>query len=172
MAHDTFRIERMNVEDLPEVLAIEETCFPVPWSRESFVSEIDSRGRSHPLVIRRHGGGLRQRPLGYACVWAVRDEVWINNLAVHPEFRRRGLATALLREALRLGRELGCARALLEVRPSNEGAIRLYAATGFHSIGRRPRYYTDNDEDALLMEARLGAQGREGWKRSYLRRSI
>lgn len=159
----------MTREDLPDVLAIEEDCFPVPWSRECFVSEIETAARSHPLVLRRLGTGPGPLTVGYACVWAVHDELWINNLAVHRDYRGRGLGTALLREALRAGRRLGCARALLEVRPSNQAALRLYTAEGFRVLGRRPRYYTDNQEDALVMVARLGAPGRLGLRRVWAR---
>ncbi|MBI4245994.1 MAG: ribosomal protein S18-alanine N-acetyltransferase [Candidatus Rokubacteria bacterium] len=160
----------MTREDLPAVVAIEEDCFPVPWSQECFVSEIDNVGRSHPMVIRRSGSGPGPRVVGYASLWTIRDELWINNLAVHRDYRRRGLGTLLLREALRLGRRLNCSRALLEVRPSNEDAIHLYTTEGFRTIGRRPRYYTDNQEDALVMVARLAAWRRQGWKPALLRR--
>lgn len=162
---DEFHIERMTRADLPEVQEIERACFRVPWSRECFISEIDSAERSHPLVVRRAPGAAGPRVVAFACLWRVHDELWINNLAVHPSFRRRGLARRLLGEALALGRRYYCSQALLEVRPSNEEAIQLYRAEGFRAVGRRPRYYTDNQEDALLMVARLGAARLSGWKR-------
>ena len=164
MAHDEFRIDRMTREDLPEILAIERACFPVPWSRECFLSEVDNIARSHPRVIRRHGRDAGPRAVGYACLWQVHDEIWINNFAVHASYRRRGLGTRLLRETLSLARRLGCVQVLLEVRPSNEEAIRLYESEGFREIGRRRRYYTDNNEDALLMAVRFAASRRVGWR--------
>jgi len=169
LAADAFQIRRMTAGDLADVLAIERACFAAPWSRASFLSEIDTPGRSHPLVVQSTGGGPGTGVVGYACLWRVQDELWINNLAVHRDFRRRGLATRLLREALRFARQEGCAVALLEVRPSNAQAVRLYRSEGFEAIGRRPRYYSDNGEDALVMAARLRSPGRQGWRRTLAR---
>jgi ribosomal-protein-alanine N-acetyltransferase len=157
------RIERMTQADLPEVLEIERACFPSPWSRQCFLAEVLNRRRSHPLVARLNEPGGGASPVaGYACLWQVHEEIWINNLAVRADLRRRGLGRRLVREALRLGRELGCRQAILEVRPSNREAIRLYQSEGFEEISRRSRYYTDNQEDALVMATGLArrAQGR------------
>jgi len=170
MGDDDFRIEPMTRADVPEVLAIERACFRAPWSRDAFISEIGSPGRSFPLVVRRLSGAPESpRVVAYVCLWRVHDELWINNLAVHHGFRRLGLGRRLVREALALGSQLGCAQALLEVRPSNEHAIRLYRAAGFRTLARRPRYYTDNQEDALLMVARLSAAALKGWRRALQR---
>jgi ribosomal-protein-alanine N-acetyltransferase len=156
------RIERMTQADLSEVVEIERACFPSPWSRQCFLAEVLNRRRSHPLVARleRPAGAVA----GYACLWQVHDELWINNLAVRSDLRRRGVGRRLLREALRLGVELGCRQAILEVRPSNREAIRLYESEGFAAVARRPRYYTDNHEDALVMAAALKAPRKESNK--------
>jgi ribosomal-protein-alanine N-acetyltransferase len=155
LAHDTYNIERMTPSDLREVLEIERACFRTPWGRRSFMAEIESPGRSFPLVLRVRSQGRRAHVLGYVCVWRVQEEMWVNNLAVHPSHRCLGLGTRLLQEALDLGRQLGCECALLEVRPSNREARRLYRREGFHTVGLRKGYYSDDLEDALVMTAHL-----------------
>jgi ribosomal-protein-alanine N-acetyltransferase len=84
-------------------------------------------------------------------VWLIFDELHINNLAVLPEWRRRGVASALLRHVLAEGAAGGATRATLEVRASNVPAIALYEGFGFVTRGRRPRYYTNPAEDALIL---------------------
>ena len=87
----------------------------------------------------------------YIIYWVVADEMHILNLAVHPQYRRRGLARRLLSLAMTQARELGAQVAWLEVRPSNDPALSLYHSFGFQEVGRRPRYYEDTQEDALLL---------------------
>lgn len=155
MASVAFDIQRMNCSDLSEVLEIEQACFTTPWSRSSFMVEVENTGRSYPLVVRARGREGVAPLMGYVCVWRVQGELWINNLAVHPSHRRRGLGTRLLQAALDMGRKLGCEHALLEVRLSNQQARRLYRHQGFHTVGLRRRYYPDDLEDALVMSASL-----------------
>jgi ribosomal-protein-alanine N-acetyltransferase len=88
---------------------------------------------------------------GYLIFWVVADEMHILNLAVHPKHRRQGIARRLLAEGLTQARELGANLAWLEVRPSNTPARALYASFGFTEVGRRPQYYDDTSEDALLL---------------------
>lgn len=170
MAHPAYDIQRMKLSDLCEVLEIECASFTTPWTRRSFLAEIEAAGRSFPLIVRaRSSAGGPAPVLGYACVWRVQNELWINNLAVRPSHRCLGLGTQLLRAALELGRQLGCECALLEVRPSNRQARRLYRREGFHTVGLRRAYYTDDREDALLMTAHLRPRPRvgqgQGWAR-------
>jgi ribosomal-protein-alanine N-acetyltransferase len=87
----------------------------------------------------------------------VDDELMINNVAVASGARRRGAGRALLRHAMHAGAIEGCVTAWLEVRPSNDAAIHLYVSLGFEVVGRRRRYYTDTQEDALVMRAFLKA---------------
>lgn len=140
----------MRTSDLDAVLAIERLAFPSPWAREHFLHEI--RGNPHAFnpVVREAG-----RVVAYACTWIVEGTLEINNIAVDPAFRRRGHARSLLERALERALRRNCERAILEVRPSNEGAKRLYASFGFREVGRRPRYYEDNGEDAILMARTL-----------------
>jgi ribosomal-protein-alanine N-acetyltransferase len=88
---------------------------------------------------------------GYLIYWLVAGEMHILNLAVHPDCRRQGIARALLQEGLRRARAQDAEVAWLEVRPSNQAAQALYESFGFQKVGRRPRYYADNQEDAMLM---------------------
>jgi ribosomal-protein-alanine N-acetyltransferase len=144
----------MGLDDLEQVQWIERNSFSSPWQREHFLHELRSNRFAVNRVLRRS-----DRVLGYSCCWIVDDELRINNIAVHPDHRRRGLARRLLRAALREARQCGCSRATLEVRPSNGAAIRLYRQHGFVQVGRRHNYYRDEGEDALLMEASLGRPG-------------
>lgn len=142
-------IREAGLAEVTAIWAIEKVSFPSPWSRWSFLAELGQR-HSHTLVA---GPSPPQpwRTWGYIIFWVVADEMHILNLAVHPERRRRGLARQLLEEALRQARGLGVLTAWLEVRPSNTPARALYESLGFKEVGRRPRYYDDTQEDALLL---------------------
>jgi ribosomal-protein-alanine N-acetyltransferase len=135
-------------EDLAAVLAIEETAFASPWTRASFLQELQS-SHSHLTVAERQG-----QVIGYVCCWHVADEVQILDIAVHPVCRRQGVGECLLRHALASGQHHGALSANLEVRCSNLAAIALYKKLGFCEAGVRPRYYADG-EDALVMICRF-----------------
>jgi ribosomal-protein-alanine N-acetyltransferase len=142
-------IRRAGLADVTAMWAIEKASFPSPWSRWSFLSELGHRN-SHTLVT----GPAPPHPWqlwGYLIFWVVLDEMHILNLAVAPEHRRRGIGRRLLAEGLAQARELGAEVAWLEVRPSNSPARALYAAFGFKEVARRPHYYDDTQEDALLL---------------------
>jgi ribosomal-protein-alanine N-acetyltransferase len=89
--------------------------------------------------------------IAYCAVWLIFDELHINNLAVLPDWRRQGVASWLLAHVLHAGEASGAARGTLEVRASNAPAIALYEGFGFRERGRRPRYYTNPTEDALIL---------------------
>jgi [ribosomal protein S18]-alanine N-acetyltransferase len=137
-------IRRLTYADLPQVIAIERRAFPTPWSLAMFVLEL-SKPSGICLAARRDG-----RMCGYL-VCSRYDTVWhIMNVAVDPDVRRTGVATALLSALLeRVGDPR--ARYTLEVRQSNAAAIELYQRFGFATAGLRRRYYQDNGEDALIM---------------------
>jgi [ribosomal protein S18]-alanine N-acetyltransferase len=145
------RIEPMRGEDLPQVMAIEVVSFSVPWTEEMFGNELDAETLSNALVARAPGEGGTSRVVGYICVWLISDELHINNLAVHPRWRKRGVARELLRAALQHGRRGGARAAFLEVRASNLPAQHLYREFHFEPVGVRPRYYTHPIEDAVVM---------------------
>jgi ribosomal-protein-alanine N-acetyltransferase len=140
-------IRRAGLADVTAIWAIEKASFPSPWSRWSFLTEWATRTATP--------GGRPSSPTwqtwGYLIFWVVLDEMHILNLAVHPEHRRRSIARRLLAEGLAQARTLGAELAWLEVRTSNLAAQALYKSFGFREVGRRPRYYDDTQEDALLL---------------------
>ena len=143
-----WRIEPLiDPKQIDDVLAIEEASFTNPWTREMYLAEMDNRGVSYCYLARDPDGGV----VGFCSFWRVLDELHINNLAVKPESRRSGVATALLRYVLREGATLGAQRATLEVRQSNDPARLLYERFGFAVAGVRRAYYTKPVEDALVL---------------------
>ncbi|MBI3122096.1 MAG: ribosomal protein S18-alanine N-acetyltransferase [candidate division NC10 bacterium] len=147
----TIVIEPMRREDLSEILAIEVASFAVPWTQEMFESELARGDLSEILVARLADAGTPPPVGGYICVWVVSDELHINNIAVDPRWRRRGIAGALLEAALDHGRMRGARRAFLEVRVSNLAAQALYRQYGFEAAGVRRGYYDQPTEDAVIM---------------------
>ena len=143
-------LDRMHAGDLDEVVAIERVAFTLPWSRGAFLYEIEQNRVARCWVMREG-----PRVVGYMCVWEIGDELHVTNIAVHPGWRRRGIARALLANLLEDGRHRSLRLVGLEVRPSNVEARTLYESFGFEVIGRRKGYYYDTGEDALVMEARL-----------------
>jgi len=142
-------IRRAGLADVTAIWAIEKLSFPTPWSRWSFLLELSQRN-SRTLVASPPAPQPWQT-WGYLIFWVVLEEMHILNLAVHPEYRRRGIARRLLAEGLAQARTLGAELAWLEVRPSNLAARALYKSLGFKEVGRRPHYYDDTKEDALLL---------------------
>ena len=143
----------LELDDLPAVVAIEDLSFPIPWSLSSFRYEM----LENPYAS-LFGARLREPPglVAFACVWVIDQEMKINNIAVHPEWRGRGIGRVLLARLLDFGHQQGCTEVMLEVRPSNEPALRMYARAGFRVMGRRKGYYSDTHEDALVMVCPLG----------------
>jgi [ribosomal protein S18]-alanine N-acetyltransferase len=133
--------------DLDGVLAVETESFTNPWTRQMYVWELQNRSVCHIYVVRTTSCPV----IGFCAFWLVFDEIHINNVAILPQFRGRGIGSALLRHVLTEGRRLGARRATLEVRASNDGARRLYERLGFYVAGLRPRYYTNPVEDALIL---------------------
>jgi ribosomal-protein-alanine N-acetyltransferase len=134
-------------EQVDDLLVIEEAAFTNPWTREMYLAELENHGVSFCFLARTDEG----RSVGFCSVWRVADELHINNLAVLPEFRRTGVATALLAHVLRHGVESGAQRATLEVRESNDAARILYQQFGFTVAGLRRSYYSKPVEDALVL---------------------
>ncbi len=150
-SHKTFcKIIRMIEDDLPEVMLIEKASFPAPWTEQAFRDEL-VYPFSYPYVAKVRD--IHPSPvLGYICFWIILDELHLLNLAVHPVHRRQGIGRELFSFALKMGEAAGTRFATLEVRPSNIAAITLYKDTGFIPVGRRPGYYSDSHEDAVIME--------------------
>jgi len=145
------RIEKMVEADLDEVVAIEEHSYATPWPPGIFLSELKEVDSARLFVARPANRNRLDQVLGYICFWIVVDEAHIVNVAVHPFYRRQGIGEKLMKETLHYARGFGCVQATLEVRVSNHGAQRLYEKLGFIPVAIRKRYYSDNDEDAIVM---------------------
>jgi len=140
------RVEPMTAADIPAVHRIEHASFPVPWPDYAFRQELETNRLAHYLVV--HVGS---RAVAYAGIWMMVDEAHVTTFAVLPDWRRQGIGGRLLLALLRLAQEHGARVATLEVRVSNVAARALYQRFGFRPVGIRPRYYSDNAEDALIM---------------------
>ena len=140
-------IGQMREADLDEVVEIEKRSFVAPWSKRLF-RETLSFPLSFNLVIRKK---VDNKVAGYANFYVIGDEVQILNIAVAPESRKEGYATRLLRHAIAYWASAGGKEFFLEVREGNSEAIRLYEKLGFVKVGRRKKYYTETNEDALVM---------------------
>jgi [ribosomal protein S18]-alanine N-acetyltransferase len=149
-------IERMTHDDVAAVMAVDQLCFPSPWSENAYRSEMGNVS-AHYIVARLPERGFgaaaegQGRLVGFAGAWIVMDEAHVTTIGVHPEYRRHGIGERLFAALLEEARERGVRRATLEVRESNRGAQALYARFGFIPIARRRRYYSDTDEDAIVM---------------------
>jgi ribosomal-protein-alanine N-acetyltransferase len=143
-----YRIEPFtSPSDLDGMMEVEHASFTNPWTREMYLAELANTGVSFMFVARDDTG----RVIGFCAFWLVLDELHINNLAVAPEHRRVGVASALLTTVLTEGAKLGAKRATLEVRRSNEEARRVYQRFGFVVAGVRLDYYSLPTEDALVL---------------------
>ncbi len=160
----------MTCDDIPQVMAIERASFASAWPQTAYEKELENRlarylvavrlGEAEPGprgVRRRLGRLLARRPpqpgdiVGFVGVWLMVDEAHIVTLAVRPDARRQGVGQLLVLGALELAYAHDMSRVTLEVRASNDAARALYERCGFRRVGVRPRYYTDNQEDAVVM---------------------
>ena len=148
-------IERMSEHDLVEVCAIEETSDLSAWGWEAYHHEMQARIDTIMLVARLDSSFSECRIAGFIVARLIADELHVNNVAVRPEFRGRGLGSALLRTTLDGARQRNATIAQLEVRASNVAAQSLYRSCGFEVVGRRKNYYRAPTEDALLMSLTL-----------------
>ena len=147
-----FVIRPMDLDDIPQVHAIDQLSFSLPWPERSFRYEMTENPTSRQWVAEAVGANGVRRVVGLAILWLVLDEIHIGTFAVHPDFRRRGVARQLLARSLLAARTEGATHAYLEVRRGNIAAQKLYESFGFHLTGVRQRYYKNNGEDALLMD--------------------
>lgn len=154
MSAPPYELVPLDPSHLDEVTAIERESYETPWARSAFECELGANPVTWARVALTIG--VPARVAGYCIAWILFEHVHIQNVAVHPEHRRRGLGRLLLLQALEEGRVRGATSALLEVRPSNEAARRLYRALGFVETGRRREYYAGPREDALLLRKELG----------------
>jgi ribosomal-protein-alanine N-acetyltransferase len=161
----------MRLEDITTVSVIERLVYSRPWPVEAYRYEILENSRSHYYVVRLRDAAERQPAhglkaalrralsgpeldeslLGYAGLWLMADEAHVSTLAVHTRWQGKGLGELLLATLVARAIELEAQFITLEVRVSNYRAQNLYRKYGFHQTGRRYRYYSDNNEDALIM---------------------
>jgi ribosomal-protein-alanine N-acetyltransferase len=142
-------IRNIQEEDLPAILEIEKISFTAPWSEQDFLNEIYKKNALSKVAV--FDGNV----IGYICVNYRLHESHILNLAVHPDFRRQGVATILMAEVTKELQKRGCAFMYLKVRVSSTGTQRFYELLGFKVESIRKKYYDNPDEDALVMVRRL-----------------
>jgi ribosomal-protein-alanine N-acetyltransferase len=176
-----YRLEAMTLRDIPEVIEIERLSFSMTWPANSYKRELEQNRMARYVVARYAPGpgepppprpregkrpfplsllprpGERQLPedsnavVGYGGLWLMVDEAHVTSVAVHPFCRGRGLGELLMLSLMDVAMRMGARFVTLEVRVSNTVARALYEKLGFHEAGIRPRYYTDNNEDAVVM---------------------
>ncbi|HKJ26904.1 MAG TPA: ribosomal protein S18-alanine N-acetyltransferase [Anaerolineales bacterium] len=149
---ESLTIRRMTAEDLIQVSELEQVNFSMPWPVKVFRYELEENEASTQWVatVRDEKTG-QENVLGVVVCWLVGDEIHIANLSVHPDHRRKKIASRMLCTALHHYLALGAVTATLEVRAGNQAAQRLYSRFGFQVMGRRPGYYKDNGEAAILL---------------------
>ena len=148
-AGEELHLRSMTIADIDDAMAIETAAFGSPWSRKFFLEELQA-ARAGSVLCQREG-----KSIGYVIYWELPDELDIHNVAVHPRYWRQGVARTMLEEIIENATKRGLQRMTLEVRKSNDAAQTLYRSLGFRVCGLRKGYYSDNGEDAWLMERKL-----------------
>jgi len=144
-------IRSTTVEDIPQVVAIDGMSFSLPWPERSFRYELTQNPSVLSWVVEVEQAERSRVIVAMIVTWFIVDEVHIGTIAVHPDYRRKGIAQKLLAHTLLECRARGAVTAYLEVRRSNLAAQALYTRFGFETTSERRHYYQDNGEDALLM---------------------
>jgi ribosomal-protein-alanine N-acetyltransferase len=148
-------LQAATLDDVSVLAELERAGASHPWTPQGFAGAIRGQAGERVVVMRDDGGAV----IGY-CVWQeVADEAHVHNIGIAPAFRRQGLGRRLLAACLGVAARRGAGRAFLDVREGNEAARSLYRTMGFREVGRRPRYYAEPVEDAVVMEASLDASG-------------
>ncbi len=142
-------VRDMQERDIPAVLAIEKISFSNPWSEQAFLDEMYGKYAFSKVAL------YEGKVVGYICAHYMLHEAHILDIAVHPDLRRRGIATILMKEAARELKKRGCVFAYLKVRASDAGAKSFYELSGFKVVTVRKKYYDNPEEDALMMMGRL-----------------
>ncbi|MTI46772.1 ribosomal protein S18-alanine N-acetyltransferase [Sporosalibacterium faouarense] len=144
-------IREMTEKDIDQVLEIERLSFTTPWSRDAFESEIKKNLLSKYILAEKN-----EQVVGYAGMWLIVDEIHITNVAVHPNKRGEGIGDKLVSKISEICRDRDMRAITLEVRKTNDVAKSLYIKHGFKEVGIRPGYYSDTNEDAIIMWKELG----------------
>lgn len=144
-----YALRPMQMEDIPQIIAIEKKSFPTPWSSYAFSCELCDNEFAYYFVLTPAED--TNKIVAYGGMWIIVDEAHITNIAVSPAYRGKKLAEFILQGLFELAKLKGAARISLEVRVSNDSAQKLYERVGFISAGIRPGYYIDTNEDAIIM---------------------
>jgi len=147
-------IRELRESDIPSVVEIENISFTTPWSEILFFNEIYKQRSIAKVAVIEEACSV-QRVVGYICANFVADEGHILNLAVHPDFRKKGIAKTLVENILEELKETDCRFLYLEVRASNNTARELYGGFGFSVVGTRKKYYNKPEEDAVVMMLKI-----------------
>ncbi|WP_041056409.1 ribosomal protein S18-alanine N-acetyltransferase [Jeotgalibacillus campisalis] len=147
---DEVEFRWMTMADIDAVVAVEEECFSVPWKRVAFENELTVNQFAKYLLLLNEG-----EVIGYCGLWLIMDEAHITNIAVLPRLRGQKLGKKLMKKVLEFAKDAGARTVTLEVRVSNDIARSLYQNLGFLEGGIRKNYYSDNQEDALVMWVEL-----------------
>lgn len=145
-----FEFRSMWVTDIPAICAIELEAFATPWTAEAFHNELINNHFAKYMVMELAG-----EVVGYGGMWLIVDEAHVTNIAIAAPYRGRKWGERLMVELQRTAAFMGAVRMTLEVRVSNLIAQRLYGKLGFYPVGSRRGYYSDNNEDAIIMWADL-----------------
>ncbi len=140
------KVVPMALEHVDDIMIVENLSFSIPWSKAAFIEEITKNTFAY-----YYAGMFEGKAIGYGGMWQVFDEGHITNIAIHPEFRRIGVGSSILEYMIGEAVKKGIQRMTLEVRKSNESALKLYQKYGFVNEGIRKSYYADNGEDAIIM---------------------
>lgn len=143
----------MTRDDIPAIMAIEHEAFTSPWTAEAFNNELTNNMFARYMIVE-----YEDQIIGYGGMWIIMDEAHVTNIALRADYRGYGLGNLLMEELKRTAVFFGAAKMTLEVRVTNELAQNLYRKHGFEPSGIRPRYYADNNEDALIMWAELDGE--------------
>ena len=145
--NDMVSYRKMTEADIDGVLKIEQEAFSLPWTRDAFVQEMTTNLHAYYVVAENSEGKI----VGFCGMWIVVDESHITNVAVTEQLKGQGIGEGLMREAIRVSKESGVVLMTLEARVSNTVAQNLYRKLDFQNGGIRKGYYTDNQENALVM---------------------
>ena len=139
-------VRKMEERDLDRIMEIEDDCFTTPWSREAFVLEITKNELARYIVAE-----INDKVVGYGGIWMIVGEGHITNIGVESKYRRLGVGNKILEGLIDISKDMEIISMTLEVRESNIAAQNLYKKYGFTEYGKRPNYYSDDNEDAIIM---------------------
>lgn len=143
---DNIKIIPMSSMHIPKLAELEKICFSQPWSEKSLEEELDNHTAHFIVAVNQN-----EKIMGYMGSFVVCESCYVSNIAVFPDFRRKGVGRALIKATFRMAHKEGAESVSLEVRPSNEAAIALYTSMGFEEVGLRRNFYRDPAEDGLIL---------------------